>query len=62
MSYFASMRLEIDRREWIRRGREVVGCRSTVRVVKNKLAPPLREAEVDLPFYPFPVARPVPVD
>ena len=54
LRYFASVRLEMERREWIRIGREVVGCRSAVRVVKNKLAPPLREAEVHLPFYRFP--------
>lgn len=56
LRYFASMRLEIERREWIRMGREVVGCRSAVRVVKNKLAAPHREAEVDLYFYPFPTS------
>ncbi len=54
LRYFASVRLEMERREWIRVGREVVGCRSAVRVVKNKLAPPLREAEVPLRFYHFP--------
>ena len=54
LRYFASVRLEMERREWIRRGREVVGCRSAVRVVKNKLSAPHREAEVDLLFYQFP--------
>lgn len=53
LRYFASVRLEMERREWIRRGTDVVGCRSAVRVVKNKLAPPLREAEVPLQFYRF---------
>ena len=54
LRFFASVRLEIERREWIRRGKEVVGCRSAVRVVKNKLAAPHREAEVELWFYRFP--------
>ncbi|MCL4532184.1 MAG: DNA recombination/repair protein RecA [Actinobacteria bacterium] len=58
LRYFASVRLEMERREWIRAGREVVGCRSAVRVVKNKLAPPLREAEVSLQFYRFPGVLP----
>lgn len=58
LRYFASVRLEMERREWIRVGREVVGCRSAVRVVKNKLAPPLREAEVPLRFYRFPDVLP----
>ncbi|HEX9014671.1 MAG TPA: hypothetical protein VF960_01560 [Chloroflexota bacterium] len=58
LRYFASIRLEMERREWIRRGHEVVGCRSSVRVVKNKLAAPSREAEVDLQFYRFPPVVP----
>jgi len=56
--FFASVRLAMERREWIRRGREVVGCRSLIRVIKNKLAPPLKEAEVDLIFYRFPPDMP----
>jgi recombination protein RecA len=58
LRYFASVRLEIERREWIRKGREVVGCRSAVRMVKNKLAAPHREAEVNLWFYRFPQEKP----
>lgn len=48
----------MERREWIRRGRDVMGCRSLVQVAKNKLAPPLREAELDLIFFRFPPAAP----
>ncbi len=58
LRFFASVRLGMERREWIRRGRDVMGCRSLVQVAKNKLAPPLREAEVDLLFYRFPPAAP----
>jgi recombination protein RecA len=58
LRFFASIRLEMERSEWIRRGTEVVGCRSTVRVAKNKLSPPHREATVELPFYRFPPSMP----
>ncbi len=58
LRFFASVRLGIERREWIRRGRDVMGCRSLIQVAKNKLAPPLREAEVDLLFYRFPPTAP----
>jgi len=59
LRYFASVRLEMERREWVRRGRDVIGCRSLVKVVKNKLAPPLGEAEVELIFHRFPPQMPV---
>jgi len=36
----------------------VMGCRSLIQVAKNKLAPPLREAEVELIFYRFPPEAP----
>lgn len=58
LRFFASVRLELERMDWIRRGRETVGCRSVARVVKNKLAPPDREAEVELLFYRFPPGAP----
>jgi recombination protein RecA len=58
LRFFASIRLEMERSGWIRRGREIVGCRSTVRVAKNKLSPPHREATVELPFYRFPPSTP----
>lgn len=59
LRFFASVRLGLERREWIRRGRNVMGCRSLAQVTKNKLAPPLREAELDLLFYRFPQYTPV---
>jgi recombination protein RecA len=58
LRFFASVRLAMERTEWVRRGREVVGCRSTVRVAKNKLSPPHREAAVELLFYRFPPSMP----
>jgi recombination protein RecA len=58
LRFFASVRLAMERTEWIRRGREVVGCRSTVRVAKNKLSAPHREATVELLLYRFPPSMP----
>ena len=58
LRFFASVRLEMERAEWIRRGREVVGCQTVVRVAKNKLAPPLKEVDVELLFYRFPPSMP----
>ena len=58
LRFFASVRLRVERQEWIRRGRDVMGCRSLIQVAKNKLAPPLREAEVELIFYRFPPEAP----
>ncbi|HEX2923658.1 MAG TPA: hypothetical protein VHS28_06490, partial [Chloroflexota bacterium] len=58
LRFFASVRLRVERLEWIRRGRDVMGCRSLIQVAKNKLAPPLREAQVDLLFYRFPPEAP----
>jgi recombination protein RecA len=58
LRFFASVRLRVERLEWIRRGRDVMGCRSLIQVAKNKLAPPLRETRVDLLFYRFPPEAP----
>lgn len=58
LRFFASIRLGMERLEWVRRGREVVGCRSEVQVAKNKLSPPHREARVELLFYRFPPSMP----
>ncbi|MGE5617960.1 MAG: hypothetical protein ACM3US_01735 [Sphingomonadaceae bacterium] len=59
LRFFASVRLGLERLEWIRRGRDVMGCRSRVQVAKNKLAPPLQETEIELVFYRLHPAAPV---